>query len=74
VKGASLLTGPFNLYSRTNSDPIKEGVGGEIGSYYNTVADFATVEAGLVSSPQHTNGPIDKRATKDAMLPRCPAE
>jgi len=48
--------------------------GGEIGSYYNTVACFATVQAALVSSPQHANGPIDKRATKDAMLPRCPAE
>ena len=49
-------------------------VGSEIGSSYNTVAYFMTVLVGLVSSPRHANGPIDKRAAKDAMLPRYPAE
>jgi hypothetical protein len=46
----------------------------EIGSYYNTVVYFTTVLAALASSARHANGPIDKRAAKDAMLPRYPAE
>jgi len=73
-KAASLLTGPFHLYNRTNKQPIKEASGSEIGSYYNTVAYFTTVSAGPVSLPRHANGPIDKRAAKYAMLPRYPAE
>ena len=51
----------------------REASGGEIGSYYNTVAYFTTVPAGL-GYRGTPNGPIDKRAAKDAMLPRYPAE
>jgi hypothetical protein len=70
-EGASLLTGPFDLYNRTNGH--REAQGGDIGSY-NTVAYFMTAPAGPASSPRHANGSIDKRAAKDAMLPRYPAE
>jgi hypothetical protein len=74
-KGASLLTGPFHLYNRTNKQPIKEASGSAIGSYYNTVEYFTTVQAGPASSRRaRANGPIDKRAAKYAMLPRYPAE
>jgi hypothetical protein len=46
-EGASLLTGPFDLYNRTNTRPINVAAGrDEIGSYYNTVAYFMTVPAG----------------------------
>jgi hypothetical protein len=45
--GASLLTGPFHLYNRTNSRQIVDAPGGDIGSSYNTVAYFTTVPAGL---------------------------
>jgi hypothetical protein len=31
-EGASLLTGPFDLYNRTNNDPSTKVSGGEIGS------------------------------------------
>jgi hypothetical protein len=72
-EGASLLTGPFDLYNRTNDANHRETSGGDIGSY-NTVASFMTALAGLAASPRHANGPIDKRAAKDAMLPRYPAE
>jgi hypothetical protein len=52
----------------------RETSGGEIGSSYNTVAHFMTGPAGLASSSQHADGPIDKRAADDAMFPRYPAE
>jgi hypothetical protein len=51
-----------------------ETSGSNIGSYYNTAAYFTTVPVALATSPRHANGPIDKRAAKDAMLPRYPAE
>jgi hypothetical protein len=47
-------------------------VGQQFGSSY-TVAYFMTVPTDL-ASPRHANGPIDKRAAKDAMLPRYQAE
>ena len=74
-EGASLLTRPFHLYDRTNRRGLSwEAPGSEIGSSYNSFAYFMTVLVSLASSPRHANGPIDKRAAKDAMLPRYPAE
>src|SRR5947208_6352096 len=69
ARGASLLTGPFDLYNRTNRRPLVEKRRAARLEYiYNTVAYFATVPVAPATSPRHTNGPIDKRAAKDAML------